>query len=188
MYPDRLSHVSQCMATISLVVLSVMLLFNSAYWLFPALSSVNGGYGLRFSLTDHLISSIGVPIESLPWWQLVGGCIISGIPSLALFYGLYHLRLLFKLYGQRQYFCVRSAISLGKIGKSIIIWTVLNLLFEPLLSYWLTFRQGFGQRVVSFSFDSQDVIALFLAACIILIAKILRQASELSSAKEQFLW
>ncbi|EDS7590088.1 DUF2975 domain-containing protein [Salmonella enterica subsp. diarizonae] len=186
MYPNRLSRISQHMATVSLFFLISMLLLNSACWLFPNLSSIDGGYGLSFALTDRLISNTGVHIGSLPWWQIAGGIILSGVPLLALSYGLYHLRLLFKLYGQREYFSVRSASSFENVGKAIIIWKILSLLLEPLLSYWITFRAGVGHRVISLSFDSQDVVAFFVASCIILIAQILRRATDLQNENQQF--
>ena len=186
MSPDKLSRISQYMANVSLLLLTGMLLLNSFCWLFPQLSSVDGGYGLSFSLTDSLISNLGIHVESLPWWQAVGGIILSGVPLLALSYGVYNLRLLFKLYGRREYFSPKSASLLEHVGKAIVIWEVLSFVFEPLLSYWMTFREGAGNRIISLSFNSQDVIALFIAVCIILIAQILRRASDLQDENKQF--
>lgn len=186
MSADRLSRMSQHMATVSFLFIIGMILLNSFCWIFPKLSSIDGGYGLSFSLTDSLINNIGINVEYLPWWQTAGGAIISGIPLLALSYGVYNLRLLFKCYGQREYFSQKSASLLESVGKSIITWDVLSFMLEPLLSYWMTFREGPGNRMISLSFESQDIVALFVAICIILIAQILRRAADLQDENRQF--
>lgn len=59
-------------------------------------------------------------------------------------------------------------------------------MLEPLLSYWMTFREGPGNRMISLSFESQDIVALFVAICIILIAQILRRAADLQDENRQF--
>nr|WP_260441523.1 DUF2975 domain-containing protein [Serratia fonticola] len=162
-----------------------MLLLNTVYWLFPNVAE-NQGYGFDFSLSNKLISSLAVNLHAFPWWQIAGGIIISSVPLLALALGLYHLRLLFKTYGQRAYFSDIAANHLGKMGQYVAIWTILELLCEPLLSYWTTMLEPVGQRVVTMSFDSGNIVALFLAACIAIIAQILKQASRLHSENQQF--
>ncbi|VVE78494.1 hypothetical protein PSP31120_01706 [Pandoraea sputorum] len=174
------------MAAITLWLIVAMLLLNAACWLFPSLSSIRGGYGLGFALTDRLISSLNVDVGSFPVWQKLGGIVLSSIPLLALAVGLRHLRRLFQGYGRREYFSPAAASHLGSVGRSVGLWVVLSLACEPLLSIWLTMRAPAGHRVVTLSFGSQDIVALFLAACIAVIAHILRQASELDSENRQF--
>lgn len=186
MSPDKLSRISQHMATVSFIFLIGIILLNLLCWIFPILSSIDGGYGLSFSITNNLISNIGMNIESLPWWQTAVGAIISGIPLLALSYGLYNLRLLFKGYGQREYFSKKSALLLENFGKCLILSCFLSFVIEPLLSFWVTFRDGPGNRIVSLSFEPKDVFAIFIALCIILIAQILRRAADLQDENRQF--
>lgn len=182
MSSDKLSRISKHMANLSFLILIGIIFFNSLCWVFPSLSN----YGLGFYLTHNLISNIGISIKSLPWWQTAGGGIISGIPLFALSYGLYNLRLLFRSYEQHEYFSRRTALLLEGAGKSLLIWDILNFIFEPLLSFWLTFREESGNKVISLSFGTQDVLALFVAVCIILIAQILRRAAYLQDENRQF--
>lgn len=186
MSADKLSRISQHMATVSFLFFIGIILLNSLCWIFPGLSSIDGGYGLSFYLINSLISDIGINVESLPRWQIAGGAILSGIPLLALSYGLYSLRLLFKGYGQREYFSKESALLFNRVGNSIILWEFLSFIIEPLLSYWMTFREGPGNRIISLSFESKDVFAIFIALCIILIAQILRRAADLQDENRQF--
>ncbi|WP_227627350.1 DUF2975 domain-containing protein [Klebsiella michiganensis] len=174
------------MSTATLFLIIAMIFLNSLCWVFPSLSSVSDGYGLSFSLTDNLLSDPEINIKSLQWWQIVGGMVISGIPLFVLSRGIYNLRILFKLYSQRIYFSLESASLLGNVGKSVIVWNILSLLFQPVLSYWLTFCEGEGNRIISVGFDSQDVVTIFTAVCIILISNIFRLAVSLQEENEQF--
>jgi hypothetical protein len=174
------------MAAATLWLIVAMLLLNAACWLYPSLNSIRGGYGLGFALTDRLISNLGVDVGSFPYWQKLGGIVLSSVPLLVLAIGLRHLRCLFQGYGRREYFSPTAANHLGKVGRSVGLWVVLNLMCEPLLSIWLTMRAPVGHRMITLSFGSPDIVALFLAACIAVIAHILRHASELNAENQQF--
>lgn len=186
MISDRLALYSQRMASVTLWFIVAMLLLNTACWLWPALNSVKAGYGIGFGLSDGLISGLDINVSAFPWWQKVGSIVLSSVPLLTLAAGLRHLRSLFQCYGRREYFSATTASHLGKVGRSVGLWVVMNLLCEPLLSAWSTMREPVGHRVVTLSFGSPYIVALFLAACIAIIARILRHASELDSDHRQF--
>ncbi|MCM3588992.1 DUF2975 domain-containing protein, partial [Mesobacillus maritimus] len=122
-----------------------------------------------------------VDVAAFPWWQKAVGIVLSSVPLVALANGLRHLRALFRTYARRDYFSAQAAGHLGKTGRAIGLWVVLSLLCEPLLSVWATLREPVGHRVVSVGFTLPYVVALFTAACIAVIAHILRQASELDA-------
>jgi hypothetical protein len=182
---DRLTRFSQRMATVTLCLLFALLLLNASSWLFPSFAA-NQGYGFDFSISNSLINSLGADLYSFPWWQIAGGIILSSVPLLALALGLYHLRKLFQTYAQRAYFSGIAAHHLGKMGQYVAIWTILELLCQPVLSYWITLHEPVGQRMVTLGIDTGNIIALFLAACIAVIAQILKQASKLHCENQQF--
>jgi hypothetical protein len=186
MTSQRLARVSQAMAAVTLGFIVVMLLLNAASWWYPRLNSVANGFGVGFGLTDGLISGLGIDVGSFPWWQRVGGVLLSSVPLLALANGLRHLRSLFKLYAQQEYFSAAAATYLGKVGKAAAIWVLFSVICEPILSIWATLRQPAGHHVITLSFGTAYVVALFLAACVAVIAQILKQASELDSEHRQF--
>lgn len=186
MHSDRIACLSQRMAAATLCFIVAMMLLNAACWAFPSLNSVKSGAGLGFGLTDSLIGSLKVDVAAFPWWQKAGGIVLSSVPLVALASGLRHLRALFRTYARRDYFSAQAARHLGKTGRAVGAWVVLSVLCEPLLSVWATMREPVGHRVVTLSFDLPYVVALFAAACITVIAHILRQASELDAEHRQF--
>lgn len=174
------------MAAVTLGFTVAMLLLNAACWMYPSLTSVTNGRGMGFGLTDGLISGLSVDVARFPWWQKAGCIAFSSVPLLALANGLRHLRLLFQRYACQEYFSAAAATHLGKVGKSAGLWVLLSLLCEPVLSVWATLREPAGHHVVTLSFGSPYVVALFMAGCVMVIAQILKQASELDSEHRQF--
>lgn len=186
MHSDRIARISQCMAAVTLSLIVGLLVLNAAFWAFPSLILSRTGPGFAFGLSDSVISNLNIDVAAFPWWQKVGGFLLSGVPLVALANGLRHLRLLFRTYAQRDYFSAQAAGHLGKTGRAIGLWVLLSVLCEPLLSMWATMLEPVGQRMVSIGFGLPYVVALFTAACIAVIAHILRQASTLDSEHRQF--
>lgn len=178
----RLSYLSRYMSMLTLILMVVMLLINIICWLFPDF----GAERLGFSFSISMILSLQIDVASLPWWQKLGGMIISSLPLLALVAAAFNLYRLFSLYARQIYFSEKSAIFLRQVGRCAMWWVVLGLVCEPILSYWLTMNAPIGEKQIVLSFDSNDVLALFLAACFWIFARILGKASELHHENQSF--
>ncbi|MHC8372792.1 DUF2975 domain-containing protein [Pseudomonas sp. MDT1-85] len=188
MTSNNLAQFSQRMAAVTLLFIVSMLLLNAMVWLFPSLGTT---YGLGFALTEHLfidrLLSAADQAVLIPWWQTLGGIVLSSVPLLALVLGLNHLRRLFQCYARGEYFSTGAALRLGKMGRAVAIWVLLDFLCEPVLSMWVTMNAPVGERMITLSLTAPSFVALFLAACISVIARILRQASELDSESRSFI-
>ncbi|WP_210645414.1 DUF2975 domain-containing protein [Pseudomonas sp. Tri1] len=183
MHSNRLALYSQRMAAITLVFIVAMMVINAAAWLFPSVASQ---YGLGFALTERQLSSLSDGATGATGWQCLGGIFLSSIPLLALASGLANLRKLFKRYAQGQYFSSEAAVYLGKAGRAVALWVLLDFLCEPFLSLLMTINAPVGQRLLTLSITAPSFVALFLAACIAIIARILSQASEVDSENRTF--
>ncbi|WP_260961100.1 DUF2975 domain-containing protein [Pseudomonas citri] len=183
MHSNRLAEYSQRMAAITLVLIVAMMALNAAAWLFPEMASQ---YGLGFALTERQLSSLSEGTSRLTGWQCLGGIVLSSIPLLALASGLANLRQLFKRYAQGLYFSSEAAVYLGKAGRAVALWVLLDFLCEPVLSVLMTIHAPVGQRLLTFSITAPSFVALFLAACIAIVARILSQASEVDSENRTF--
>lgn len=186
MNTQRLARLSQRMSLITLLLIIAMLLLNTAVWLFPVLSSSADGLGFGFALSDRQISGRAGLVALFPWWQTLGGILLSSIPLMALVSGLNHLRQLFQSYARGEYFSSAAALHLGKVGKAVALWVLLDFVCEPMLSVWVTMHEPVGQRLITLSITAPSFVALFLAACISVIARILWQASEVDSENRTF--
>lgn len=186
MNTQRLAQLSQRMSLLTLLLIVTMLALNAAVWLFPVLGSSADGLGFGFALSDRQIQGRAEQVALMPWWQLLGGIVLSSVPLMALASGLSHLRKLFQSYARGEYFSSTAALHLGTVGRAVGVWVVLDFLCEPLLSIWVTMNEPVGERMISLSATAPSVVALFLAACIAVIARILLQASEVDSENRTF--
>lgn len=176
---------SQRMAALTLFFMAGMLVFNAALWVFPALGSSNG-LATGFSLSGVMLTQLSINVEMLAWWQTVGAILVSSVPLIALACGLNHLRRLFQAYAREEYFSSNAAVHLGKVGRSVVLWVITSFICMPVLSILATLHAPPGQRLFTISFTSADFVALFLAGCIAVIARILARASEIDSEIKTF--
>lgn len=182
MTSDRLAHHSRLLAHSTLLLIIAMLLVNIACWFYPSLVS---DYDIGFNL-GLLATRYNTSVADMPLWQVAGCIVLSSLPLLVLAWGLWALRSLFLAYGRGDYFSPQSAESLGKVGKSVVFWVVGSIVLEPALSVWMTFLLPAGQRMLTLGFSSSQLVALFLAASIMLVAKILYNACSLARENQQF--
>ncbi|AIY42946.1 hypothetical protein LT85_3788 [Collimonas arenae] len=179
MKQDRIAQTSQRMASVTMLLLVAMLAFNIGSWIFPDVFAM-------FCDITNAATSLDIKPDSLPLWQLLGAIVLSVIPFLALGYGLYQLRALFKRYAAGEYFSPEAAILLGRVGRSIAWWVVLGVVCQPLSSVWLTMMRGVGHRIINVGIGTNEVVSLFIAASITVIARILQRASEVDAENRQF--
>ncbi|MGO2704461.1 DUF2975 domain-containing protein [Pseudomonas helleri] len=182
MTTDLLANRSRILATATLVLVVSMLLANIAYWVFPdALHTVTGGFNLT-----SMIGQLDANISLMLWWQAAGGIVLSSIPLLILAKGLLALRSLFLAYSKGEYFSSESADLLGKVGKSVLLWVLASLVLTPVMSVWITFTRPAGERLLSINFEPSHIVALFLSASLMIIARSLSNACSLARENEQF--
>lgn len=182
MTTDLLANRSRVLATATLILVVSMLLANIAYWIFPdALGIFMGGFNLT-----AMISQLNANISLMPWWQAAGGIVLSSIPLLILAKGLLALRSLFLAYSKGEYFSSESADLLGKVGKSVLLWVLASLVLTPVMSVWITFTRPAGERLLSINFEPSHIVALFLSASLMIIARSLSNACSLARENEQF--
>lgn len=187
MPPNRLSIVSQWMATATLWIIVLMLVLNALSWIVPGAPQPGAKSGWALSLQDSLIAALNLDVSSLPAWQRTGAILITSTPLLALATGLWHLRALFQTYARQDYFSPCGATHLKRVGQFVALWVLLGLLCSPLLSAWVTMMRPSGERLISIGLSGSDVVALFLAGSIAIVAKIHEEASAIKAENQQFI-
>ena len=182
MKTDHLANRSRILATATLLLVAGMLLTNIAYWIAP---NIIGTYVGGFSLSA-MPEILQANILLMPAWQIAGAIVLSSIPLLILARGLLALRSLFLAYSKGQYFSAESAELLGKVGKSVAYWVLASLLLTPVMSVWLTMLRPAGERLFTLNFEPSHLVALFLSASLMIIARSLYHACSLARENQQF--
>lgn len=187
MRPDTLAQFSQRMVTITMLLMIAVVLLSMMVLFIPLWSFSDDVLGINLILTDRVFAILDVNLTELPWWQAAGAVTITLLVLFPLCFCLYQLRELFLTYARREYFSLRAAQHMRKVGGALGIWIVMTLINDPLLSYWLTMLKPTEQLKVLFSFELHYVVWLFVSACIMAVARILEKASLINEENKLFL-
>lgn len=179
---DRIARLSERLALLSFAIMLLLAGVNLYCWLDPSLALPAGldarvGAGMLASL------QLSAPPAG---WQLAGGALITAVPLMALARALWHGRTLFKTLATGEYFSLRVAAALGGAGRSVGLWVLLSVVCQPLLSVWLTLREPVGHRLLRLGVGSPDLVALYLAGGLWVMALVMRRAAALDAENRQF--
>ncbi|MDC9592719.1 DUF2975 domain-containing protein [Xenorhabdus sp. IM139775] len=171
----RMTTLSLMMSKLSLLIIILMVTINIFSWLDPKL--ILGRYGLGFSLTERIVSNFDR--DTLAAWKLTGGILISTIPLLSLVGSFWAFHRLFGNYRKGDYFSKPTVKYLEYAGWGIILWSILDILCEPILTGWLAIGAPAGKRFISLSLTTGHFVAIFISVCLTIISRILYQACDI---------
>jgi hypothetical protein len=112
---------------------------------------------------------------------LVASFAISMIPLAVVMFGLLQLRRLFELYGHGTIFAAANARCLRRLGWTLIVWMLADVVFDALISVALTLGNPPGQRQLSISLAGADLTALFLGGVILIISWVMDEAGKMAA-------
>ncbi len=168
---DNINHIQRISGTLRL--LSTVLLFCLPvtvllYWLF--FNFLPPGF------TTELPVAVNQP---LPSQTLLLAFLISLIPASVAIYGIINLKKLFQLYENAIVFSEQNVQCLHRLGYTLIYWVFANLVFTMLISITLTVNNPAGERMLVAQFGVSDIGTLIIGAVIILISRVMGEASKL---------
>ena len=161
----RISGKFRCLFNVAIVFIPVLTLL---FWLF--FNYLPKGF------TGVLLVKV---TQFLPYSTLFLAFLVTLIPTSVSIYGIYTLRKLFTLYQQGIVFAEDNVNCFRKLGFTLIIWVVANLLFTPLMSIVLTYNNLPGERSVTVGIGSSDLATLITGAIVVTISWVMSEASKL---------
>lgn len=167
------SRVLQCLTSIGLVlvvVASVGLTLNPA-WFDAAIGN---------AFPDLVIATGITPIKR------IGMICLAAFPITLVFYGLWHLRLLFVAYRHGRIFSDEAPDHLLKVGLAMAGNALAAMILHPLGSLILTYDNLVGSRHLSVSMSSNTYTLILTGGLLIVIGWVMREAARISDENRQF--
>ena len=164
---QRVSYVMRgaCGLLMAVIPLSLVWLWvNHADWL-PLAARQRGIWLLEENMTTGVLAL---------------GLLSSLLPAAAVIYGLWRLWQLFSLYIRGEFFSLANILCLLGFARALFISVLLVPLATALLGLVLTWHNPPGQRALILHFGSGQLGLLFIAAVLLVIAWIMREARELA--------
>jgi len=170
---ERLSAISRllgwvCLALVVLLPVSVVVVWLNFDVFGPSMAD-------RLGITR----SHALP-EQLQPVQMALGIGVMMVPAAVMAFGLWNLRQLFAGFGAGRIFTLENTRALRIFAWSAMAVIVVQFFTDGLLTVVLTLNNPPGQRVLALSLSTEQIIALFVGAVFVVIARVLEEGRKLA--------
>lgn len=172
----RIAHLSRRMAWV----------VTAAFWLV-----IPGIVLYVLLLPEQLPYHAGVAMAGFtprPLPPLVAGAVMAalGVVSIPILWGLWELKNLFEGYTRGEIFTVEAARNLRRFGYALMVSAAKTGVGSVLLSAALSIDVQEGRKALVLSFSSDDLALLLIGAILLVISKVMEEASRVAEENAGF--
>ena len=171
---ERIHRIGRRLRTACTVLIWLLTLATTLYWMgfnyFPDFS--------REALRSQLPVNVG---DTLPFWALLLGYVLTLMQLSIVIYGLAQLRRLFGLYEKGRIFEHENVACLRKVSLAVIVWAATKTVFGALVGIAVTLPNPPGQRMLTLGVDSDQVLALFAGFALLTISWVMEEGRKVQA-------
>lgn len=112
------------------------------------------------------------------------GCALA--PTAFTMWALWSLRRLFFLYASGSVFSAEALAALNSVAVALFAGVIVAFITQAPISALLTWSRGPHHREISLSFGSNDVVTLFMAGVVLVIARVMAEAQRMADENAKF--
>ena len=172
----RLQRTSHFLALTCWVLIVVLPLLFAWFWA----TATPAQLATRLNLPSNVAQG------SVMVWQRVTGGLISAVPLGLLLAGLWHARKCFGLFARGEVFTLQAALALKRFASLATASFASTFLVGMALSALLTINNLPGSRQVVIGISTEQVVALFFAGMVWLMAAVIAQGLHLAEENANF--
>jgi hypothetical protein len=171
----KLVWLSRLMAWLSTVGVVVVPLGDVAVYLWPG---TRAGLNLNADNMDGLLN------DAVPLPYRLGALVFSLAGALLLSWALWSLRALFLRYAKGEVFVPQSMRLLNNVAVALFASVIVSFAMHAPISFVLSW--AVGKPLVSLNFGSGDVVTLFSAGVVLVIARVMNEAGRIAEENAKF--
>lgn len=173
------SPIGLWMSPITKLLGIALLLVNSVYWFTPELADY----------VARMYSGIGSSHYTLTTTNRSLGWLISSLQISVLTYGLFTVADIFKDFSRGVWFVTSFSNKMKRFGISLLLFSLLSPVVQGLTGLVLTYANSETKRmiVISFGIDGKGIIILLVGILLILIGKVMAEATRLADENNQII-
>jgi hypothetical protein len=175
--PEHIRLLSRVLATICLILMALMPIIPVAYWVLTD----TGILAVQANLTPEAIQG------ELSIWQRVVAGLLTEIPLAIFLVGLWQVRRCFEQFSAGRFFSSSAVRSLSLFAGLTMASVAASVVTTTLVSMVLTLQNPAGSRSLTVSFGSDQVLLLFFAGMVWLMASIIHQGQMLAEENASFI-
>jgi hypothetical protein len=123
-------------------------------------------------------------LSEIPMLHRILGLLFDGASVALLIGGLVGIAQLMRCFQSGDIFSVRTTTLLHKISKLALCWAVYTPINYMLLSLVTTLHNPVGQRAISVSFGSNDIVNIFVFGFFMIILSLMQEACRLKQDQD----
>lgn len=109
-------------------------------------------------------------------WALLASLLPCGV----VMYALNQLIALFRRYEQADIFSVLTVSYYQKLGYVFFYWALASFIYRGLISVALSFNNPPGERVLTLSFGSMDLMVILCGFVVLIISWVMKEAQKIA--------
>jgi hypothetical protein len=170
----RLSQVMAVLATLGIIVVPAIV---AAIFLYPGAT--------EFLMLN--ISHVGGKLtEAVPIQYRIEALFCEALPVGLTVWALWSLRQLFSNFADGRVFSAEPLRHLNHVATALFLGVLADSVMEVPVTYLLTRHNPAGHREITLSFGSNDVIWLFIAGTVLVIARVMAEARRVADENAAF--
>lgn len=132
-------------------------------------------------ISSQIQTSFGIPDGPLTINLItrIMGIAISIPSTAAIMYGFYQIITILRNYEREQIFTANNANAYRRLGITIIIWKIADIICNALTTLVVTFQNAPTQRFIAVTIKSHDFYTFILGGTIILIGWVMSEAHKI---------
>jgi len=133
-------------------------------------------------------SGMGLPIrwDTVESWQWYAVWLMSGLYVSFGLFGLYFLRRAFQYFSRGELFNLANSSDLRRFSVFLLIQTCFQPVHFAVSSVLLSFNHPSGEKLLSFSFGTNELKSVFVALILWVMSDFLVEACRLDNENRQF--
>ncbi|MEJ2693048.1 MAG: DUF2975 domain-containing protein [Candidatus Thiodiazotropha sp.] len=175
--PERIRLLSRLLATCCLILITALPIVVVAYWAVSDTSML----AAHANLTPTVIQG------KLSIWQRIVAGVLSEIPLVLFMIGLWQARRCFKQFSDGKFFSATAVRSLSRFAGWTAASVIASVATTTLVSVVITLQNPVESRTLTVSFGSDQLLLLFFAGMVWLMASVIHQGQKLAEENASFI-
>lgn len=178
--PRPLRNTCRVLAALCFVAIPANLFLPALVWLFPELS-----VAFIDSLPPELPSDPAV-LNAVPLAGKLGAYSAFALPAAILCFGFWRLAAMFQSFARGDVFSDTPISNLRAFALTLLLHSLLQPIAGAVASVFSTFHLGVGNRALTISVGSSDILALGLGALFLVLSWVLLEAVRIAQENREF--
>lgn len=107
-------------------------------------------------------------------------------PTAFTMWALWSLRRLFLLYAKGSVFSAEALTALNHVAVALFAGVIVAFIMQAPISFALSWPRGAHHHEISLSFGSGDVVRLFMAGVVLVVARVMAEARRVADENAKF--